>query len=55
MTKLALLTAAAWVAVSAMASAQSVSATRGDKYAVPPQGSQIDSYQVLPLILGVAY
>jgi hypothetical protein len=55
MTRLALLTAAALVALSAVASAQNVSGTRGDKLAAPTQASQIYSHQVAPLILGVAY
>jgi hypothetical protein len=54
MTRLALLTAAALVAFSAVASAQSVSGTRGDRLAAPTQSSQI-SYHAVPLILGVAY
>jgi hypothetical protein len=55
MTRLALLTAAALVAFSAVASAQSVSGTRGDKLAAPTRGSQVYSYEAIPLILGVTY
>ncbi len=54
MTRLALLTAAALVAFSAVASAQTATA-RGDKYAIAQQGSQTFTYQAAPLILGVAY
>lgn len=54
MKRLALLTAAAVVAFSAVASAQTPSA-RGDKYAAPMQDLQAYSYQAVPLILGTAY
>ena len=55
MTRLALLTAAALLAFGAVASAQSVSGTRGDRLAASTQSSQIYSFQAVPLILGVAY